>query len=86
MLPAGAITKTTYYKPMKTKNEIIEAINRMAEMCRYRSKMFGASALRERRRYEQPNAHQSAFTEWMRDRSSAKHFGQVARDLRRTLE
>ena len=71
---------------MKTKNEIVEAINRMAEITSYRSKMYGASALRERRRYEQPDAHPSSFTEWMRDRASALHFGQFARDLRRTLE
>ena len=71
---------------MKSKNEIVEAIKRMAEITSWKSKMFGASALFERRRYEQPNAHPSAFTEWMRDRACARHFGQVSRDLRRMLE
>jgi hypothetical protein len=70
---------------MKTKSEVIEAVERLVLSAKYRSKLYGQEALKAKRRYEPQNTNRWQFEIWMSSKTAARHWGQVARDLRRAL-
>jgi hypothetical protein len=70
---------------MKTKSEVIEAVESLIWCAKSKSKLYGQQALKAKRRYEPPNTDRWQFEIWMSSKTAARLWGQVARDLRREL-